>query len=176
MSSGNFQVALCPESWEASNMAKDLKSRVSERLAELNRNPTDAAKRGGLERTFLVDILHGRKKSVRGDNLQKLAAALDWSTGQTLGQVEANRPATVQKALADITPDDFERLKLACAYFVESFSEVEGAMQWIEALEQVVQMRKGEKRPIDREQFRAKAEAIADLAKAGLRPENRQGT
>ena len=80
------------------------------------------------------------------------------------------------KAGGDITPDDFERLKLACAYFVESFSEVEGAMQWIEALEQVVQMRKGEKRPIDREQLRAKAEAIADLAKSGLRPENRQGT
>ncbi|MFG1479165.1 S24 family peptidase [Xanthobacter sp. V4C-4] len=56
-----------------------LKDVIEARLAELNRNPFEAARIGGLERNFVNDILIGKKRSVRGDNLAKMAAALDLS-------------------------------------------------------------------------------------------------
>lgn len=65
-------------------MSASLKSKVSARLAQLGRNPTDAARRGGLERTFIVDILRGAKSTVRGDNLRRLAKALDCDPSQLL--------------------------------------------------------------------------------------------
>jgi hypothetical protein len=57
--------------------AKDLRMLVSRRLAELGINPFEAARRGGLERSFVNDILIGKKRSVRGDNIGKLAVALE---------------------------------------------------------------------------------------------------
>lgn len=56
-----------------------LKDRVTARLDELSISPSEAARRGDLERTFLIDILHERKKGVRGANLEKLARALNCS-------------------------------------------------------------------------------------------------
>lgn len=51
--------------------------RVTERLSELGINPTQAAIQAGLERTFITDLLEGRKHSVNGmPRLEKLAAAL----------------------------------------------------------------------------------------------------
>ena len=58
-------------------MNKALKDIVQGRLTELDRNPFDAARKGGLERSYVNDILIGKKKSVRGDKLEQLAAALD---------------------------------------------------------------------------------------------------
>jgi transcriptional regulator with XRE-family HTH domain len=54
-----------------------LRERIQRRLEELGINPFEAARRGGLERGFVNDILIGRKQSARGPNLAKLAAALD---------------------------------------------------------------------------------------------------
>lgn len=54
-----------------------LKANVERRLSELGINPYEAARRGGLERNFVQDILHERKRSVRGDNLDRLARGLD---------------------------------------------------------------------------------------------------
>ncbi|MGR7993875.1 S24 family peptidase [Xanthobacter sp. ZOL 2024] len=56
-----------------------LKEVAETRLAELNRNPFEAARIGELERNFLNDILTDKKRSVRGDNFAKLARALDLS-------------------------------------------------------------------------------------------------
>ena len=56
---------------------KDLRTLISRRLAELDISPFEAARRGGLERCFVNDILVGKKRSVRGDNIGKLAAALE---------------------------------------------------------------------------------------------------
>jgi hypothetical protein len=61
-------------------MVYELQLAVIERLKELNRNPFEAARLGGLERSFVNDILIGRKRSVRGENFQRLARALDWDS------------------------------------------------------------------------------------------------
>lgn len=53
-----------------------LRDRVRERLDALGINPFEAARRAGFERSFVNDLLIGRKKSVRGDSLLKLADAL----------------------------------------------------------------------------------------------------
>lgn len=67
-----------------------LKDRVQARLEELAITPSEAARRGDLERTFIADILLERKKNVRGKNLEKLAVALDCSP-EYLSEV-AERP------------------------------------------------------------------------------------
>ena len=61
-------------------MVYELQRAVMARLKELDRNPFEAARLGGLDRSFVNDILIGRKRSVRGDNLERLARALDWDS------------------------------------------------------------------------------------------------
>ncbi|MDW6020283.1 hypothetical protein SAZ10_00740 [Mesorhizobium sp. BAC0120] len=46
------------------------------RLEELNMGPIAAANAGGIERTFIRDIIEGKKRSVRSDKLEGLARAL----------------------------------------------------------------------------------------------------
>ena len=46
------------------------------RLAELNISPIDAAKAAGIERTFVRDLVEGKKGSVRSDKIPDLARAL----------------------------------------------------------------------------------------------------
>lgn len=58
-------------------MSKPLKEIVETRLAELGRNPFEAARKGGLERSYVNDILNEKKKSIRADKIGQLAAALD---------------------------------------------------------------------------------------------------
>lgn len=65
--------------------AMDLKDTVRSRLDELGRSPFEAARRGGLQRHFVNDILAGKKRSVRGDNLARLAQGLDWTVEELLG-------------------------------------------------------------------------------------------
>lgn len=55
---------------------KNLKEIVEKRLSELGVGAVEAATRAGLERTFLRDIIVGRKKSVRSDKMADLARAL----------------------------------------------------------------------------------------------------
>lgn len=59
----------------------DLKTIVEKRLEELGLSPIEAATRAGLERTFLRDIIVGRKKSVRADKMGELARALSLDPG-----------------------------------------------------------------------------------------------
>lgn len=59
----------------------DLKTIVEKRLEELGLSPIEAATRAGLERTFLRDIIVGRKKSVRADKMGELARALNLDPG-----------------------------------------------------------------------------------------------
>jgi phage repressor protein C with HTH and peptisase S24 domain len=54
-----------------------LKDTVQRRLDDLEKNPFEAARDGGLERNFINDILNGKKVSVRGANLEKLARGLE---------------------------------------------------------------------------------------------------
>ncbi|MEH3117034.1 MAG: helix-turn-helix transcriptional regulator [Methylorubrum populi] len=57
-------------------MERTLKAFVERRLAEIGTNPFEAAKSAGLERGFVNDILQGKKSTVRGSNIIKLASAL----------------------------------------------------------------------------------------------------
>jgi len=69
-------------------MEETLKDKVSARLKDLDRNPFEAARRAGLERGFVNDILNGRKRSVRGENLVKLAIGLDCDPNYLIGRQE----------------------------------------------------------------------------------------
>ena len=71
---------------DSSNMRGDLKTIVKRRLAELGINPFEAARRGRLERSFVNDILNGKKHSIRGDNATKLATALEVDVVYLLSQ------------------------------------------------------------------------------------------
>lgn len=71
-------------------MAESLKTIVARRLAHLGRNAFEAARFGGLERSYVNDILIGKKLSVRGDKLADLARALDWSAGELLAELNGS--------------------------------------------------------------------------------------
>ena len=73
-------------------MVHELQRAVTARLKELKRNPFEAARVGGLERSFVNDILIGRKRSVRGENLERLARALDWDSRVLLDAAGRSRP------------------------------------------------------------------------------------
>jgi hypothetical protein len=59
-----------------------LRRLIADRLAATGRNPFEAARIGGLERSFVNDILIGKKASVRSNSLRKLARALDASESE----------------------------------------------------------------------------------------------
>lgn len=50
---------------------------VSQRLKEIGLGPVEAANKGGLERTYIRDIVTGKKATVKSDKIGLLAAALD---------------------------------------------------------------------------------------------------
>lgn len=58
------------------SVTSNLKRLVEARLRVTNSNAFDAARRGGLTRTFIDDILRERKMTVRGDSIEQLAKAL----------------------------------------------------------------------------------------------------
>jgi hypothetical protein len=70
-------------------MAGMLKEIVAARLAELDRNPFEASRIGGLERSYVNDILIGKKKSIRADKAAGLARALDLPDASELVDVIA---------------------------------------------------------------------------------------
>ena len=62
-----------------------LKVRVAERLEALGKKPIPTATAAGLGRDSITDILSGKKRSVRGDTLAKLAEALETTAEYLLG-------------------------------------------------------------------------------------------
>ncbi|KRE07565.1 hypothetical protein ASE63_22285 [Bosea sp. Root381] len=74
----------------------DLLDFTRQRLAATGRNPFEAAKLGGLERSFVNDILIEKKKTVQGRSIGKLALALDTS------------PEAVVQAMAGVSPPPLE--------------------------------------------------------------------
>lgn len=61
-----------------------LKTVVTKRLSQIGKNAFEAARDGGLERNFVNDIVNGKKQSVRGDNLAKLARGLNTTPAEIL--------------------------------------------------------------------------------------------
>lgn len=72
-------------------MDSTLAERVRERLEALGINPFEAARRAGFERSFVNDLLIGRKKSVRGAALLRLATALGCDPAYLVGMQAAPR-------------------------------------------------------------------------------------
>lgn len=66
-----------------------LKSRIRDRLAELDRSPITAAAKVGLERTYIRDFVGGKKASLRSDKYEQVAQALDWTIADLLGVAKA---------------------------------------------------------------------------------------
>lgn len=85
-----------------------LKIVVQNRLRALDLGPIEAATAAGLERTFIRDIVEGRKETIRQSSLAKLAAALRWSPTQLnaalAGQVptESDEITAVDAALIPV--------------------------------------------------------------------------
>jgi phage repressor protein C with HTH and peptisase S24 domain len=89
-------------------MTETLKDVVGRRLAQLKRNAFEAARIGGLERSYVNDILIEKKLSVRGDKLTALAQALDWTSGELLAALNGaeGRAATAPaKSRSGFTPE-----------------------------------------------------------------------
>ncbi|WP_292463554.1 S24 family peptidase [Mesorhizobium sp.] len=62
-------------------MENQLQKIVARRLVELGLGPVEAATKYGLERTYIRDIVEGKKKSVRTDKIELLARALQLDPG-----------------------------------------------------------------------------------------------
>lgn len=77
-----------------------LRERVGNRLADLHLNSFEAARRAGLGRDFVNDILNGRKKSVRTEGLRRLADALQCDAGWLIG--DSDTPVFVASAPSEI--------------------------------------------------------------------------
>lgn|GEM_PF-716312 len=64
---------------------KTLKEIVAKRLSELGLGAVEAATRAGLERTYIRDIVEGRKLTVRSNKIAALAMALELSQEELMG-------------------------------------------------------------------------------------------
>lgn len=80
-------------------MENFLRSRIRDRLEALNLNPFEAARRIPAERTFINDLLIGKKDTIRQSAIPKVAAALECDPEYLLGvqdkprRQKADRPA-----------------------------------------------------------------------------------
>lgn len=79
-------------------MHPDLAGRIRMRLNQLDINPFEAARRSGLERSFVNDVLIGRKLTVREAGLTKLAMGLDCDPGYLTGHQETPRALVADPA------------------------------------------------------------------------------
>lgn len=62
-----------------------LKDRIEKRLSELGLSSFDASRQAGLDRTFLYDLIAGRKDRIQPKNLKRIATVLRCSPGYLTG-------------------------------------------------------------------------------------------
>lgn len=72
-------------------MENFLRSRVRERLAALGISAFEASRRAGAERTFLAELLSGKKDSIRPKRLAQVAGVLDCDPEYLIGAQGAPR-------------------------------------------------------------------------------------
>lgn len=81
-----------------SGMFPSIADVISKRLDDLNRSPAEAAREAKKNYAFINDLLIGKKRSVRGDNMGALAKAMSWSVDELAAAMsgkdltEINRP------------------------------------------------------------------------------------
>lgn len=85
-------------------MDAKLQNVVQRRLAELDLGPIAAATAAGMERTFIRDIVDGRKTTVRQSSLAKLAKALQWTPQQLSAALEGLPPGVVPEVTTSSSP------------------------------------------------------------------------
>lgn len=85
----------------------DLKKIVIERLSQLQLGAVEAATAAGIERTYIRDIVEGKKKSVRADKLPMLAKALKLDPAA----LAAGQLVTTE-ATSGMSPEDTEFMDL----------------------------------------------------------------
>lgn len=115
-----------------------LKEFTQQRLLATGRNAFEAAKIGGLERSFVNDILIGKKRSVQGRSIAKLAQALDTTTGAIAaamsGEATAQGPQSSIEA-STVAPADIGELipiKIAGKAKAGEFVAIEDLGDWDE--------------------------------------------
>ena len=128
----NHGVGVVSAQTEETIVPSALARSVQARLNQLGRNPFEAARKGGLERSFINDILIGRKKSVRGDNIGRLATALDWTVADLMVRIEGNPSTELRRRrvaegktlreLAEAASVDIDKLERAEYEFAEDGS------------------------------------------------------
>ena len=79
-------------------MQADLAGRIRLRLNQLDINPFEAARRAGLERSFINDVLIGRKLTVREAGLAKIARGLECDPAYLTGHQETPRALAADPA------------------------------------------------------------------------------
>lgn len=70
-------------------MENPMRARIRERLDALGINEYEAATRAGFQRSYLYEFLTGKKDSIRIQNLEKIAKALDTTVEFLNGKAEA---------------------------------------------------------------------------------------
>lgn len=77
-------------------MENYLRARIRDRLDALGMNPFEAARLIGAERTFINDLLIGKKSSIRQSAIPRVAAALDCDPEFLVGAQDAPRRTSAQ--------------------------------------------------------------------------------
>jgi hypothetical protein len=117
------------------HMPNSLQDAVKARLEELGRNPSAAATAAGLERGFLSDILIGRKRSVRGESLVKVAAALELSVEELMARASLADKRAPKPPAGGLEEISLERLRIVfAAAFVGRGLTEEQARNMVEIL------------------------------------------
>ncbi len=101
-----------------------------ERLAQLELGPIEAATAAGIERTFIRDIVDGRKKSVRADSMVKLARALKLDPARLADGELVPAVAPQPRLVSSYDPDPDENGKGYSREFWKP--EIEGALPEID--------------------------------------------
>lgn len=124
-----------------SEMSNSLKQLVERRLSETQQNAFQAALDAKLEKTFIDDILRGRKKTIRGASVAKLAAALQVPAEQILSAMSTAeepselRPAEVSLPARTAMPRDVAVLGTAYGSVVQEdfdgFSFEGGTIEYV---------------------------------------------
>ena len=110
---------------------------IRTRLKELGINPTEAARRVGAQRTFVADVLAGRKRTIRADRQSLMAAALELDVADIASAMDTNPTSAVvagraAKRFDSADADGLEWLMRGC--FEELGLSVQNSQRLAQAL------------------------------------------
>lgn len=148
-----------------------LRNLIEARLRLTGRNPHQAARMGGLERSFVRDLLSGKKETVRGDNVRRLAIALDVdereimsAMGDDTPNLEGNGAPAVSSAIETDSVSREAFLGFAEAIALDRGFDIEASSRFAKAaLASVLKAPRLHARASAHEQARLRALDVLDL-------------